>query len=47
MSSNGMKKESQFAGKGHNVTLEIINPVNHTRTANEKVDGHVPGNGST
>jgi hypothetical protein len=47
MSSNGMKKESQIAGKGHNMTLEIVNPVNHTRTASEKVDVHVPGNGST
>jgi hypothetical protein len=42
-----MKKESQIAGKGHNVTLEIVNLVKDTRTASEKVDGHVPGNGGT
>jgi hypothetical protein len=37
----------QLPGKGDNETLEIVNPVKHTTTATDAVDGHVPGNGGT
>jgi hypothetical protein len=47
MSSKYIKKELQFAGKGHNETLEFANPLEHTRAATESVDVHVPGNGGT
>jgi hypothetical protein len=40
-------KQSQMAGKGHNETLEIVNVVEHTTTATEVADIHVPGNGGT
>jgi hypothetical protein len=47
MPSNDIKKDVQLAGKGHNETLEIVNPVEETRIAAESVDVHVPGNGGT
>jgi hypothetical protein len=44
---NDPQKTIRIAGKGHNETLENINPVEGTRTAVDAVDGHVPGNGGT
>jgi hypothetical protein len=44
---NKRKKEVQIAGKGHNETLEIFNPLEKRRVATETVDGNVPGNGGT
>jgi hypothetical protein len=38
---------TQIPGKGHNKTLEIANPVEHTRAANGVIRGHVPENGGT
>jgi hypothetical protein len=40
-------KQSQIAGKGHNETLEIVNPVEHTKSATDDTQGHVPENGGT
>jgi hypothetical protein len=42
MSEKEMKKENQIAGKGQNVTLEIVNALRETRAVTESVDGHVP-----
>jgi hypothetical protein len=42
-----MKKESQILAKGHNKTLEIVIPMEYTRTATDDVYGHVSGNGGT
>jgi hypothetical protein len=47
MSLNEVIKQSQIAGKGHNETLEIVNPVKHTKSATDDRGGHVPGNGGT
>jgi hypothetical protein len=47
MSSKEMKKQSQIAGKGHNETLEIVNPLEHTRSLNNDDRRHVPENGGT
>jgi hypothetical protein len=47
MSLNEGIKQSQIAGKGHNETLEIFQPLEHTTAATEAVDVHVPGNGGT
>jgi hypothetical protein len=47
MSLNAAIKQSQIAGKGHNETLEIVNPVKHTKSATDDRGGHVPGNGGT
>jgi hypothetical protein len=35
------------AGKGHNVTFKIVNPLVHTMSATDVFDGHVPENGGT
>jgi hypothetical protein len=37
----------EVPGKGQNETLEIVNPLEHTTTATDAVDGHVPENGGT
>jgi hypothetical protein len=37
----------EMPGKGHNETFEIVNLLEHTTTATDAVDGHVPGNGGT
>jgi hypothetical protein len=42
-----MKKESQIAGKGHNETLEIVNPLKHTKIAIVVAGRHVSENGGT
>jgi hypothetical protein len=47
MSLNEIEKERQIPGKGHNETLEIVNPLNDTWIAVDAVDGHVPENGGT
>jgi hypothetical protein len=47
MSLNEIKKESQFAGKGHNATFEIAIPLALMRFLTENVDGHVPEYGGT
>ena len=47
MSLNEIKKEFQFAGKGHNVIFEMAIPVKHTSAATNSVDGHVSENGGT
>jgi hypothetical protein len=47
MSSNEIKKESQIAGKGHNVIFEIGILMKHTSAATNSVDGHVSENGGT
>jgi hypothetical protein len=47
MSLNEIKKELQNPGKGDNAMLEIVNPLEHTRIANEDFDGHMPENGGT
>ena len=47
MSLNEIKKESQFAGKGHNVIFEIAILMKHMRAAKNDIDGHVSGNGGT
>jgi hypothetical protein len=41
------KQFNQNAGKSHNETLEIVNPVKGTRVTTESVDVHVPENGGT
>jgi hypothetical protein len=46
-SSNEIKKQFQILAKGHNVTYEIINRLEHMRDANEAVESHVPENGRT
>jgi hypothetical protein len=47
MSLNEGIKQSQISGKGHNETLEIFHPLEHTTPATETADVHVPENGST
>jgi hypothetical protein len=47
MSSNDIKKQSQIPGKGHNETLEIVNPLEHMLAAKNVIKDHVPGNGDT
>jgi hypothetical protein len=47
MALNEIKKESQIAGKGHNVIFEIAIPMKHTSAAKNDIDGHVPENGDT
>jgi hypothetical protein len=47
LSLNEMKKELPIAGKGQNVILEIAILMNHTRSAKNDIDGHVPENGGT
>jgi hypothetical protein len=47
MSLNGIKKQSHMAGKGHNESLEIVNPFQQVKSATDSVSGHVPGNGGT
>jgi hypothetical protein len=37
MSLNEIKKIVAISGKGHNETLEIVIPVEHTKVANEAV----------
>jgi hypothetical protein len=44
---NEREKQVQIAGKGNNMILEIVEPLEHMRVATEKVDGHVPENGGT
>jgi hypothetical protein len=49
MSFNDAIKQSQIAGKGHNETLEFVNPLEEhsdAKNVNEN-DGHVPENGGT
>jgi hypothetical protein len=43
----GLKKEGYIAGKGHNETLKIVNPVGDTRAALDVNKPHVPENGGT
>jgi hypothetical protein len=47
VSSKERGKEIQIPGKGHNETLEIVNPLKHMTAATDAVDGHVPKNGGT
>ena len=47
MSLNEIKKEFQFAGKGHNVIFAMAIPMKHTSAATNRVDGHVSENGGT
>jgi hypothetical protein len=47
MSLNGIKKEWQIPGKGQNETLEIVNPVEHTKTANVIIRSHMSENAGT
>jgi hypothetical protein len=47
MSLNEIKKQSQIAGKGHNETLEIVNPLGEQSDAKSVIRDHVPGNGGT
>jgi H2-forming N5,N10-methylenetetrahydromethanopterin dehydrogenase-like enzyme len=47
MSLNGIEKQFQVAGKGHNEILEIFNPLEHTRNVTKAVVDHVPENGGT
>jgi hypothetical protein len=42
-----IKKEMQVAGKGHNETHKIVNPMEHTTAANNDVESHVPESGGT
>jgi hypothetical protein len=39
--------QRQNPGKGNNETLEIVNPVEHTRVANDVINPHAPENGGT
>jgi hypothetical protein len=47
MSLNEAKKQSQIAGKGHNETLKIVNPLVEQSDAKSVIRDHVPGNGGT
>jgi hypothetical protein len=47
VSLNHIIKNIAIAGKGQNETLEIVNPVKHTKSATDAIDGHVPENGGT
>jgi hypothetical protein len=47
MPLNEMKKEWPFPGKGHNVTFEIVIPMEHPRFAKNAVKVHVSENGGT
>jgi hypothetical protein len=47
MSLNEIKKESQIAGKGQNVTYEIAILMKNTSAAKNDIDAHVPENGGT
>jgi hypothetical protein len=47
MSLNEIIKQFQIVAKGHNVTYEIVNPMNHTIAATDVTSGHVPENGGT
>jgi hypothetical protein len=42
-----IQKQIQIPGKGHNETLEIVNPLKHMRAVAVIVQGHVPENGGT
>jgi hypothetical protein len=41
------KNELQIPGKGRNVTLKIVNLLEHMMAATDVSDGHVSGNGGT
>jgi hypothetical protein len=47
VSLNERIKQIQIAGKGHNETLEIFDPVEDTRVAIKSVDTHMSENGGT
>jgi hypothetical protein len=47
MPLNEMKKEWPFPGKGHNVTFEIVIPMEDPRFAKNAVKVHVSENGGT
>jgi hypothetical protein len=46
-SSNEIIKQFQIVAKGHNVTYEIVDLLNHKRAATNVISGHVPENDGT
>jgi hypothetical protein len=43
----GKKKTIEITGKGHDVILEIVNPMKHRTALTVALGGHVPENGGT